>query len=122
MEIQNQTEKKIAAAVYEYQADRDGKWSETFLDFESGTAEIAALTDWDIMLSNLYVKRVLWHLLKCKNDKLAKESMFAFAVSCRAVYELCFIGISKHSNSLKQKIKGFDRIASCAIKGGTNYA
>ncbi len=80
MEIQNQTEKKISAAVYEYQADRDGKWCEISLDFENDTAEIASLSDWDIMISNLYVKRVLWHLLKCKNDKLPKESMFAFDV------------------------------------------
>lgn len=29
--------KKIAAAVYEYQADCDGEWGEIQFDFENGT-------------------------------------------------------------------------------------
>ena len=32
--------KKIAAAVYLYQADNDGEWGEISFDFEAGTAEI----------------------------------------------------------------------------------
>ena len=32
--------KKIAAAIYEYQADCDGEWGEISFDFENGTAEI----------------------------------------------------------------------------------
>ena len=41
--------KKIAAAVYEYQADCDGEWGEISFDFENGTAEIVQLADWDTM-------------------------------------------------------------------------
>ena len=32
--------KKIAAAVYLYQADNDGEWGEIRFNFENGTAEI----------------------------------------------------------------------------------
>ena len=39
--------KKIAAAIYEYQADCDGEWGEISFDFENGTAEIIRLADWD---------------------------------------------------------------------------
>ena len=35
--------KKIAAAIYEYQADCDGEWGEISFDFENGTAEIVRL-------------------------------------------------------------------------------
>ena len=42
-EIQNQPEKKTAAAVYEYQADCDGEWGEIQFDFENGSAETVAL-------------------------------------------------------------------------------
>ena len=35
--------KKIAAAVYEYQADCDGEWGKIHFDFVSGTAEIVRL-------------------------------------------------------------------------------
>lgn len=37
--------KKIAAALYEYQADYDSEWGEISLDFENGTAEIVRLAD-----------------------------------------------------------------------------
>ena len=33
--------KKIATAIYEYQADCDGEWGEISFDFENGTAEIS---------------------------------------------------------------------------------
>ena len=37
--------KKIAAAIYEDQADCDGEWGEISFDFENETAEIIRLTD-----------------------------------------------------------------------------
>ena len=39
--------KKIAAAVYLYQADNDGEWGELRFEFENGTAEIVKLADWN---------------------------------------------------------------------------
>ena len=46
--------KKIAAAVYRYLADNDGEWGEIRFDFETGTAEIVRLADWDTMKSNVF--------------------------------------------------------------------
>ena len=37
--------KKIAAAVYLYQADNESEWGELRFDFENGTAEIVKLSD-----------------------------------------------------------------------------
>ena len=48
-EIQDQTKKKIATAIYEYQADCDGEWGQISFDFENGTSEIVRLADWDTM-------------------------------------------------------------------------
>ena len=48
--------KKIAAAVYLYQADNDGEWGELRFDFENGTAEIIRLADWDTVKSNVFAE------------------------------------------------------------------
>lgn len=76
--IQGQTIKKTAAAIYEYQADGDGEWGEISLDFENGTADIVRLADWDATISNVFAKRAIRYLLDCENEKLPKETMFAF--------------------------------------------
>ena len=51
--------KKIAAAVYLYQADNDGEWGELRFDFENGTAEIVRLADWDTVKSNVFAKAAI---------------------------------------------------------------
>ena len=70
--------KKIATAVYEYQADCDGEWGEIVFDFENGTGSIVRLADWDTMISNVFAKQAIRYLLDCENEKLPKETMFAF--------------------------------------------
>ena len=70
--------KKIAAAIYEYQADCDGEWGEISLDFESGTAEVVRLADWDTTKTNLFASKAITYLLNCDNEKLQKEMMVAF--------------------------------------------
>lgn len=70
--------KKIATAVYGYQADCDGEWGEIVFDFVSATAEIVRLADWDTMISNVFAKQVIRYLLDCENEKLQKETMFVF--------------------------------------------
>ena len=54
--------KKIAAAVYEYQADCDGEWGEIQFDFENSTAEIVRLAEWDTMISNTFARRAIGHI------------------------------------------------------------
>ena len=56
-EIQDQAKKKIAAAIYEYQADCDGEWGEISLDFENGKAEVILLADWDTVKTNKFAKQ-----------------------------------------------------------------
>ena len=70
--------KKIAAAIYEYQADCDGEWGEISFDFENGTAEIIRLADWDTMRTNFFANKAIAYLLNCENEKLPKETMLAF--------------------------------------------
>ena len=69
--------KKIAAAIYEYQADCDGEWGEISLDFENGTAEIIRLADWDTMKTNRFANKAIVYLLNCENEKLPKETIVA---------------------------------------------
>ena len=71
-------EKKIAAAIYEYQTDCDGEWGEISLDFENGTAKIVRLADWDTMKTNRFANRAIEYLLNCENEKLPKETMLVF--------------------------------------------
>lgn len=61
--------KKIAAAVYEYQADCDGEWGEIQFDFVSGTAEIIRLAERDTTVSNIFAKRSIEHIQKCINGE-----------------------------------------------------
>ena len=54
---QGKRKKKIAAAIYEYQADCDGEWGEISFDFENGTAEIIRLADWDTIKTNRFANK-----------------------------------------------------------------
>ena len=54
--------KRIAAAVYQYQADNDGEWGEIRFDFENGTAEIVKLADWDTVKSNVFAKTAIRYI------------------------------------------------------------
>ena len=71
-------QKKIAAAIYEYQADCDGEWGEISFDFENGMAEVVRLADWDTVKTNKFAIRAIAYLLNCENEKLPKEMMVAF--------------------------------------------
>ena len=70
--------KKIAAAVYEYQADCDGEWGEIYFDFEKGRQKILWLADWDTTKSRIYAKRVIDFILKQDSEELPKERLIAF--------------------------------------------
>ena len=51
--------KRIAAAVYLYQADSNGEWGELRFDFENGAAEIVKLADWDTVKSNIFANTAI---------------------------------------------------------------
>jgi len=69
--------KKIAAAVYEYQADCDGEWGEIQFDFVSGTAEIVLLAEWDTMVSKMFAERVVEYIRSCDIEHLPQKILFA---------------------------------------------
>ena len=70
--------KKIAAAVYEYQADCDGEWGEIQFDFENGTVEIVQLAEWDTMVSKVFAKRVITFVQQERQNEIPKNVMIAF--------------------------------------------
>ena len=70
--------KKIAAAVYLYQADNDGGWGELRFDLENGTAEIVKLADWDTTKSNIFAKTAIRHIQSLLEVHLLKEAAVMF--------------------------------------------
>ena len=64
--------KKIATAIYEYQADCDGEWGEILFDFENGTAEIIRLADWDTIKTNWFANEAIRYILSLSPDALKK--------------------------------------------------
>ena len=70
--------KKIAAAVYQYQADNDGEWGDLRFDFESGTAEIVKLADWDTVKSNIFAKTAIRYIQSLPEARLLKSVVVPF--------------------------------------------
>ena len=70
--------KKIAAAVYLYQADNDGEWGEIRFDFENGTAEIVKLADWDTVKSNIFAKTAIRFAQGLPETRLLKSTVVPF--------------------------------------------
>ena len=70
--------KKIAVAVYLYQADNDGEWGELRFDFESGAAEIVRLADWDTVESNVFAKAAIQFVQGLPEARLLKSVVVPF--------------------------------------------
>ena len=70
--------KKIAAAVYLYQADNDGEWGNLRFDFESGTAEIVKLADWDTAKYNIFAKTAIRFVQGLPEARLLKSVVVPF--------------------------------------------
>ncbi|WP_304634363.1 hypothetical protein [uncultured Oscillibacter sp.] len=70
--------KKIAAAVYEYQADCDGEWGEIQFDFVRGTAEIVRLAEWDTMVSKVFAERAIKCIRAYDVGNLPKKLLLTF--------------------------------------------
>ena len=72
------SKKKIAAAIYRYQADCDGEWGEIHFDFIKRKAEILCLADWDTSRTKLYAKRVIDRILRTGGEDLPKKERIVF--------------------------------------------
>ena len=77
-ELVKRAKKKIAAAVYEYQADCDGEWGEVQFDFVSGTAEIVRLAEWNTMNSHVFAECSIRHILALPESWLPSDVVIAF--------------------------------------------
>ena len=74
------TKKKIAAAVYEYQADCDGEWGEIQFDFVSGTADVIRLAEWDTMNSHVFAERTIRYICALPESCLPANIVIAFDI------------------------------------------
>ena len=70
--------KKIAAAVYLYQADNDGEWGEIRFDFVNGTTEIVWLAEWDTIKSNIFARTAIRHIQSLPEARLPSEAVVMF--------------------------------------------
>ena len=70
--------KKIAAAVYLYQADNHGEWGEIRFDFINGMAEIGRLAEWDTIKSNVFAKTAIRYIQSLPEVRLLKEAVVPF--------------------------------------------
>ena len=70
--------KKIAAAVYLYQADNDGEWGEIRFDFATGTAEIVRLAELDTVKSNIFARTTIRYIQSLPEAKLPSEAVVMF--------------------------------------------
>ena len=69
--------KKMAAAVYLYQADNDGEWGELRFDFENGTAEIVRLAELDTVKSKVFAKAAIRFIHGLPEARLPKSVVVA---------------------------------------------
>ncbi len=70
--------KKIAAAVYRYQADNDGEWGEIGFDFVNDTTEIVRLAEWDTVKSNIFARTAIRYIQSLPEVRLLKEAVVPF--------------------------------------------
>lgn len=70
--------KKIAAAVYLYQADNDGEWGEIRFDFENDSAEITKLAEWDTIKSNVFAKTAIRYIQSLPEVRMLRSAVVPF--------------------------------------------
>ena len=70
--------KKIAAAVYKYQADYDGEWGEIEIDFENSTGKISYIAELDTTRSQRYANKAIEEILNSDLNDLPKRKTIAF--------------------------------------------
>ena len=69
---------KITAAVRLYQVDNDGEWGELRFDFESSTAEIVKLADWDTIKSNVFAKTAIRYVKSLPDVRMLRFAVVTF--------------------------------------------
>lgn len=70
--------KKIASAIYEYQADNDGEWGEIHFDFVKRKAEIKYLAELDTTKSHVYARKAMQIIFDSYEEGTPKEKTVFF--------------------------------------------
>ena len=78
LKSQKKRGRKIAAAVYKYLADCDGKWGEFSYNFKADVAEILLLAEWDTVVSHRFAIRAMEHLRIHRDDNLPDKIVLTF--------------------------------------------
>ena len=78
LKSQKKRGRKIAAAVYKYRADCDGKWGELSYNFKDDTAEILLLAEWDTVVSHRAAMRAFEYIRAHCADKLPDKIVLTF--------------------------------------------
>ena len=78
LKSQQKRGRKIAAAVYDYLADCDGKWGELRYNFKDDTAEVLVLTDWDTTVSRRFAMRAVEHLRQHRAEAPPEKLILTF--------------------------------------------
>ena len=68
--------KKIAAAIYRYQADCDGEWGEIHFDFEKKRIHVKRLAEWDTTKSHIYAWKIICFI--ALSGELPKKKRIVF--------------------------------------------
>lgn len=78
LKSQQKRGRKIAAAVYDYLADCDGKWGELRYNFKDDTAEVLVLADWDTTISRRFAMRAVEYLHQHRADAPLEKLILTF--------------------------------------------
>lgn len=72
--------KENASTVYAYQANCDGEWGKIQFNFETGSAEIVRLAEWDTTNSHVFATYTIRHILALLERRLTANALVAFEV------------------------------------------
>lgn len=71
--------KKVAYAVYEYQADNEGEWGEIHFDFKKWKADIKYLADYDTSKTHVYARKAMQIVFDSYEEGLPDEKTVFFS-------------------------------------------
>ena len=72
--------KKVAYAVYEYQADNEGEWGEIHFDFKKWKADIKCLADYDTSKTHVYARKAIQLVFECYEEGIPDEKTVFFPI------------------------------------------
>ena len=72
--------KKVAYAVYEYQADNEGEWGEIHFDFKKWKADIKYVADYDTSKTHVYARKAMQIVFDSYEEEIPDEKTVFFPI------------------------------------------